>query len=65
MAAPKQFSTGSLGWYASGKIIVEVDGQQCQTQVGLSLVLVGSKEAPAEPAAPAPKAVVKTPVAKK
>jgi len=41
----KQFSTGSLGWYGQGKIVVEIDGVPVKVQVGLNLTVVGSKEA--------------------
>jgi hypothetical protein len=42
----KQFSTGSLGWYAGQKITLTIDGVQCKAQVGLTVTLVGSKELP-------------------
>jgi len=38
-AMPKAFSTGSHGWYASGKVLVH--GVMCQ--VGANLTIVGSK----------------------
>jgi hypothetical protein len=41
----KEFSTGSLGWFLSGKITLEVDGVRVPVQVGLNLTIVGSKEA--------------------
>lgn len=44
VADPKEFSTGSLGWYLSGKTVVEVDGIPCTVQIGLNLTIVGSKE---------------------
>lgn len=44
---PKEFATGSLGWYLGGKVAVTIDGVRCQVQVGLSMTLVGSKELPA------------------
>ena len=43
---PKEFSTGSLGWYLSGKVTLEVGGVRCPVQVGLNLTLVGSKDLP-------------------
>lgn len=46
LADPKEFSTGSLGWYLNGKVVMEVDGQPVSVQVGLNLTLVGSKELP-------------------
>lgn len=39
MASPKQFKTGSRGFYAVGK--VEIDGKRYQTQI--QLVEIGSK----------------------
>jgi len=45
-ADPKEFSSGSLGWYAGGKMIVEVEGVRVSVQVGLNLTIVGSKELP-------------------
>ncbi len=44
-ADPRDFSTGSFGWYYTGKVSVEVDGKQVQVQVGCNLAVVGSKEA--------------------
>lgn len=66
----KAFSTGSLGWYASTKQAIIVDGVKCQVQVGLTFTVIGSKELPADapatsqPAAPAakPSAPAKAPV---
>jgi hypothetical protein len=43
---PKEFSTGSLGWYLNGKTSVEVGGVKCPVQIGLSLTIIGSKELP-------------------
>ncbi len=44
-AQPKEFSTGSFGWYLSGKATILVDGQPVQVQVGANLAVIGSKEA--------------------
>lgn len=41
--APKEFSTGSLGWYCSGKATVLVDGKPVQVQVGCNITVIGSK----------------------
>lgn len=41
----KEFSTGSFGWFTQGKISLEVDGVVVKVQVGLNLIVVGSKEA--------------------
>jgi hypothetical protein len=46
VAEPKEFSTGSLGWYLNGKTVVEVDGVAVSVQIGMNLTLVGSKELP-------------------
>ena len=45
-ADPKEFSTGSLGWYLNGKINIEIDGISVPVQIGFNLTLVGSKELP-------------------
>jgi len=45
VADPKLFSTGSYGWYYSGKLTIEIDGKPYQVQAGLNLTLVGSKPA--------------------
>jgi hypothetical protein len=45
-ADPKEFSTGSLGWYCNGKLTVVVNGVLCKVQIGLNLTVVGSKELP-------------------
>jgi hypothetical protein len=44
---PKDFKTGSRGFYANAKI--EIDGKRYQTQI--QLVEIGSKKAGEEPAA--------------
>ena len=46
VAAVKEFSTGSLGWYASTKMTFLVDGVPTDCQVGLQITLIGSKELP-------------------
>jgi hypothetical protein len=46
LADARQFSSGSLGWYANGKITIKIDGVPVQVQVGLNLIVVGSKELP-------------------
>jgi hypothetical protein len=45
MAEPKQFSTGTFGWYLSGKAPLTVDGKTVTVQIGANLVVIGSKEA--------------------
>ena len=46
LADPKEFSTGSFGWYLNGKIIVPIDGKNVSVQIGMNLTVVGSKELP-------------------
>ncbi|HEY8506081.1 MAG TPA: hypothetical protein VIL46_15955 [Gemmataceae bacterium] len=49
VADPKEFSTGSLGWYLNGKTMIEIDGVPVAVQIGLNLTVVGSKELPGGP----------------
>jgi hypothetical protein len=51
MAEVKEFSTGSLGWYLNGRTTIEIDGQHVPVLINASLVIVGSKELPADKAA--------------
>ncbi len=44
----KEFSTGTLGWYANGKCSVMIDGKAVPCQVQISVYVIGSKELPAE-----------------
>ncbi len=46
LAEPKEFSTGSLGWYLSGKTVIEVNGVAVTVQIGMNMTIVGSKELP-------------------
>jgi hypothetical protein len=48
MAEVKEFSTGSLGWYLNNRITIEIDGQHVPVLINASLVIVGSKELPAD-----------------
>jgi hypothetical protein len=41
-ATPKEFSTGSVGFYASGKI-VNPQNPEARYQTGLTFTLIGSK----------------------
>jgi hypothetical protein len=41
-ATPKEFSTGSVGFYATGKI-ANPDNPEARYQAGLTFTLVGSK----------------------
>ena len=52
-ADPREFSTGSFGWYVNGKASIQVDGKPIQVQVGMNLTVVGSKDLPRTPSAPA------------
>jgi hypothetical protein len=45
VAEPREFSTGSFGWYVNGKASLTVDGKSLSVQVGMNLIVVGSKEA--------------------
>jgi hypothetical protein len=45
VAEPREFSTGSFGWYHNGKTTITVDGKPLSIQIGLNLTVVGSKEA--------------------
>jgi hypothetical protein len=45
IAEPKEFSTGSFGWFLNGKVLVPVGGKNVSVQVGMNLTVVGSKEA--------------------
>jgi hypothetical protein len=44
-AEPREFSTGSFGWYVNSKATITVDGKPLSVQVGMNLIVVGSKEA--------------------
>jgi hypothetical protein len=45
VAEPREFSTGSFGWYVNGKATQMIDGKPVSVQVGMNLIVVGSKEA--------------------
>lgn len=45
-AMPKEFSTGSFGWFLTGKIALEVNGKTVMVQCGMNLAVIGSKDAP-------------------
>jgi len=51
LAAVKEFSTDSFGWYLSGKVMVEVNGIAVPVQIGINLTCIGSKELPKADAA--------------
>ncbi len=44
IAQPKEFSTGSLGWYLNGKTTIKVGDTPVTVQIGMNLTIVGSKE---------------------
>ena len=43
IAEPKEFSTGSFGWYINGKVLVPVGGKNVSVQVWLNRTICGSK----------------------
>ena len=45
VASPREFSTGSFGWFSTGKTVLTVDGVPLTVQVGITLTVVGSKDA--------------------
>jgi len=51
LADVKEFKTGSVGWYAGGKVRVTIGGEAVTVQVGINLTVVGSKELPQSQAA--------------
>ena len=55
IGAPREFTTGSLGWNISSKMTIMIDDKPVTVQVGLNLTIVGSKELPKDPTAALPK----------
>ena len=47
-SSPKQFSTGSMGWFANGKVQVVIDGVPVMCQVSTNITVIGSKDLPLE-----------------
>ncbi len=45
-ASPREFSTGSFGWYLTGKAVLTVNGKPIPVQVGTNLTVIGSKDSP-------------------
>jgi hypothetical protein len=43
-ASPKDFTSGSFGYYANGKFTQTIDGKPVTFQVGLVITAVGSKD---------------------
>ncbi len=52
LAVVKEFSTGSLGWYMTDKLPIQIGEEIVQVQVGLNLTIVGSKELPKDAESP-------------
>lgn len=46
LASPKEFATGSFGFFANEKLIVEVGGIPMKVQSNLLMTAVGSKDLP-------------------
>jgi hypothetical protein len=44
----KEFSTGSVGWYYSGKMAVRVGERPVNVQVSVTITVIGSKDLPRE-----------------
>jgi hypothetical protein len=53
IAAPREFSTGSLGWNISNKMTLQIGDKAVSVQVGLNLTIIGSKDLPKDPASAA------------
>jgi len=43
-AEPKEFSTGSLGWYLNGKSTVKIGDTPVSVQIGMNVTVIGSKD---------------------
>lgn len=46
--SPREFSTGSFGYNLADKLPLGVDGENVKLQVAFNLIVVGSKDAPAD-----------------
>jgi hypothetical protein len=46
VAQVKEFSTGSFGWHHGDKLTLKVGNELLKVQVGLTLTVIGSKDAP-------------------
>ncbi len=44
--SPREFSTGSLGWFANEKSMIEVGGEPVKVQIQVNVTVVGSKDLP-------------------
>ena len=49
---PKDFSTGSFGWNASGRLRVDVGGHPLQVMVSINATVLKSKQAPEKSVSP-------------
>jgi hypothetical protein len=47
-AAPRQFSSGSVGYNLSDKVTIMIDGKPVKFQVGVNIIAIGSKPADAK-----------------
>ena len=45
-ALAREFSTGSFGWHFGDKVTLKVGDTLVKVQVGMTLTVIGSKEAP-------------------
>ena len=43
---PKEYDTGSLGWYMNEKLVVTINGVPVRVQAQIMLTVVGSKALP-------------------
>jgi hypothetical protein len=41
---PRTFSSGNRGWYAGGKIQVQVGKKTVWAQIGVNVTIIGSKD---------------------
>src|SRR5262245_58663261 len=61
--SPREFETGSLGWNLSDKMRVKIDGVDVAVQIGLNLIVVGSKDLPKDAAPSTAQSTTTTPPA--
>lgn len=40
---PREFTSGSFGWNANQKIAIKVDGKMLPCQLGMNIIVIGSK----------------------
>lgn len=46
LAEVKEFSTGSVGWYYSGKTAIRVGDRPVNVQISVTITVIGSKDLP-------------------